>query len=142
MNKHYYILAHQTARNLAAQACLEAPEGWIVTISEPNRTLSQNSAQWPILGEFARQLKWPVNGEMVSLIDEEFKDIFTAAFRKENVRLAGGVDGGVVMLGQRTSKFKKKEFGEWLEFLHYLAARYEVDLSYRVKDDISQSQIA
>lgn len=129
MDKRYYVLSHQTARNNAAQACLSAPDGMVVTISEPNRTLMQNSAQWPILGEFAAQLKWPVNGETVNLTDEEFKDIFTAAFRKENIRLAGGVDGGVVMLGQRTSKFKKKEFGEWLEYLHYLAARYEVKLS-------------
>lgn len=128
MNKQYFILAHDTARQMAIQAIRNAPDGYAVTISEVNRTIEQNAAQWPILGEFSRQLKWPVNGEMVNLIDEEFKDIFTAAFRKENVRLAGGVDGGVVMLGQRTSKFGKKEFSEWLEFLHYLAARYEVDL--------------
>ena len=130
MNKTYFILSHELARKNAVQACMNAPDGWVVTIQEPNRTLSQNATQWPILGEFARQLKWPVNGAMVNLTDEEFKDVFTAAFRKENVRLAGGVDGGVVMLGQRTSKFKKKEFGEWLEFLHYLAARYEVELRF------------
>lgn len=128
MNKQYFILAHDTARQMAIQAVLNAPLGYGVTVGEVNRTLEQNAAQWPILGQFAKQLKWPVNGEMVNLIDEEFKDIFTAAFRKELVRLAGGVDGGVVMLGQRTSQFGKKEFGEWLEFLHYLAARYEVDL--------------
>lgn len=130
MNKRYYVLSHETARKNAASECLIAPDGYVVTISEPSRTLEQNSAQWPILGEFSAQLKWPVNGEMVNLTSEEFKDIFTAAFKKENVRLAGGVDGGVVMLGQRTSKFKKKEFGEWLEFLHYLAARYEVDIKF------------
>lgn len=130
MNKSYFILAHDMARKNAHIAIDNASDGWVVTIQEPNRTVSQNAAQWPILGEFASQLKWPVNGEMVNLTDEEFKDIFTAAFRKENVRLAGGVDGGVVMLGQRTSKFKKKEFGEWLEFLHYLAARYEVKLRF------------
>ena len=128
MNKQYFILAHDMARQNVHRAVDLAPFGYGVTIGQPNRTLEQNAAQWPILGQFARQLKWPVNGEMVNLIDEEFKDIFTAAFRKELVRLAGGVDGGVVMLGQRTSKFSKKEFGEWLEFLHYLAARYEVDL--------------
>ena len=41
-----------------------------------------------------------------------------------------GLDGGVVMLGQRTSKFGKKEFSEWLEFLHATAAAREVDLHY------------
>ena len=33
-----------------------------------------------------------------------------------------GVYGGVFMLGQRTSKFSKVEFSEWLEFLHATAA--------------------
>lgn len=33
-----------------------------------------------------------------------------------------GLDGGVVMLGQRTSQFSKREFSEWLEFLHATAA--------------------
>ncbi len=130
MNKQYFVLSHNTARQMAMQAIMNAPDGYIVEMKEPTRSLEQNAAQWPILGEFAQQLKWPVNGEMVNLIDEEFKDIFTAAFRKENLRLAAGVDGGVVMLGQRTSKFKKKEFGEWLEYLHYLAARYEVKINY------------
>lgn len=130
MKKQYFVLSHDTARNNAVIACRNAPAGYVVEIKEPNRTLMQNAAQWPILGEFAQQLKWPVNGEMVNLIDEEFKDIFTAAFRKETLRLAAGVDGGVVMLGQRTSKFGKKEFGEWLEYLHYLAARYDVNINY------------
>lgn len=128
MQKQYFILINDAVKSNAHRALDLAPLGSALTIGPVNRTIEQNSAQWPILGEFARQLKWPVNGEMVNLIDEEFKDIFTAAFRKEMVRLAGGVDGGVVMLGQRTSKFNKKEFSEWLEFLHYLAARYEVDL--------------
>ena len=55
-------------------------------------------------------------------------ELIEVLFKKENIRLAGAVDGGVVMLGQRTSKFGKKEFSEWLEYLHYLAARYDVKL--------------
>jgi len=127
MQKQYFIL-NPTSRTYAERALRMAPDGCAMTLSDVTRTLEQNSTQWPILQEFANQLKWPVNGEMVNLIDEEFKDIFTAGFKKENIRLAGAVDGGVVMLGQRTSKFGKKEFSEWLEYLHYLAARYDVKL--------------
>lgn len=46
----------------------------------------------------------------------------TAAFEGESVRLAMGINGGVVMLGQRTSRFGKARFSEWLEFLHATAA--------------------
>jgi hypothetical protein len=76
-----------------------------------------------ILQAFAAQLQWPVNGQMVWMSDEEWKDVLTAAFERESVRLAMAFDGpGVVMLGQRTSKFGKGKFSDWLEFLHAAAA--------------------
>lgn len=102
---------------------MAAPEGMRIEIKERKRSLDQNAAQWPILQAFSDQLKWPVNGEMVTLEPEEFKDILTAAFYGESVRLAQGLNGGVVMLGKRTSKFGKKQFSEWLEFLHAAAAQ-------------------
>jgi hypothetical protein len=42
-----------------------------------------------------------------------------------------GMDGGMVMLGSRTSEFGKREFSEWLDFLNATAALREVDLHYR-----------
>jgi hypothetical protein len=128
--KKVYIMAHDMARKLARQAVQDAPEGYAVTISEPTRNLEQNSAQWPILQAFADQLQWPVNGKMEWITPEEFKDVLTCAFRRESVRVAMGMDGGMVMLGSRTSKFSKAQFGEWLEFLHATAADRGIDLQY------------
>lgn len=123
MNKRYFILSHAVARQNAIKAVSEAPEGFAVTIKEADRTLEQNAAQWPILQAFSQQLEWPVNGQMVKMSDEEWKDVLTAAFEGEtNPKLAMGLNGGVVMLGKRTSKFGKKRFSEWLEFLHAVAA--------------------
>ena len=65
---------------------------------------------------------------MVYMEPEEWKDVLTAAFRRENVRVAMGLDGGMVMLGSRTSKFKKKEFSEYLEFLNATAALRGINL--------------
>lgn len=122
MNKQYFRLVHGEARRRAAQACQTAPEGFVVTVAEPSRSLEQNAAMWPILAAFAEQLTWPVNGQMVKLTDEEFKDVLTAAFQGETVRLAMGLNGGVVMIGLRTREFTKAQFSEWLEFLHAVAA--------------------
>jgi hypothetical protein len=119
-----------TSRGNAIQAIREAADGLVVTISEPTRNLSQNAAQWPILQAFAEQLQWPVNGSMCKLTPEEFKDILTAAFRRETVRVAMGLDGGMVMLGQKTREFTKAEFSEWLEFLHATAVIKSVNLSF------------
>jgi hypothetical protein len=120
--KRVYKLVNPHVRRNAAEAVLHAPDDFMVSISEPNRSLDQNAAQWPILQAFADQLMWPVNGEMVYLTPEEWKDILTAAFQQESARLAMGLNGGVVMLGARTSKFGMRKFSEWLEFLHATAA--------------------
>lgn len=122
MDKRTFILAHDLARATAIQCVMDAPDGYVVVVQERNRTLDQNAAQWPILQAFARQLQWPVNGRMVAMTEAEWKDVLTAAFRNETARLAMGLDGGVVMLGHRTREFGKKEFSEWLEFLHATAA--------------------
>ena len=105
---------------------LQADRRWLLTIKQETRTESQNRLMWPILTAFSHQLLWPVNGRMETLPPEEWKDILTAAWAGESVRLAMGLSGGVVMLGQRTSKFTKQQFSEFVEFLYATAADREV----------------
>lgn len=93
-----------------------------VVVRQPPRTPEQNRQQWPILQAFSEQVMWPVNGEMVYMAPDEWKDVLTAAFKQETVRLAAGLDGGVVMLGQRTSKFKEADWPNWMAFLKATAA--------------------
>ena len=115
--KRIWKLTGEVAKKSACREVLCAPEGHVVTIAEPNRTLDQNAAQWPILEAFAQQLDWPINGQMTKITADDWKDILTCAFRNEQPRVAMGLSGGMVLLGQRTSKFGKREFSEWLEFL-------------------------
>ena len=121
-DKRIFRLVHSEARRRAMACVADAPDGYVVTVQEPTRNTSQNAAQWPILEAFAEQLQWPVNGAMVNLSAEEWKDVLTAAFRGETVRLAMGLNGGVVMLGLRTSQMGKRRFSEWLDFLNATAA--------------------
>ena len=120
--KKTFKLINPQVRQYACQIINSVPDEYIVTVGEPNRTLDQNAAQWPILQAFSKQLQWPINGVMCWMSEDEWKDVLTAAFRQESVRFAAGLNGGMVMLGQRTSKFDKSEFSEWLEFLHATAA--------------------
>ena len=110
-------LTGEVAKKAACREVMAAPEGHVFTLGEPNRTLEQNAAQWPILEAFAQQLDWPINGQMTKITADDWKDILTCAFRNEQPRVAMGLSGGMVLLGQRTSKFGKREFSEWLEFL-------------------------
>jgi len=130
--KRTFILSHNEARKNAVKAVQDAPEGFAVTVCAPTRNLDQNAAQWPILQAFADQLQWPINGRNEWLTPDEWKDILTCAFKRETVRVAMGLDGGMVMLGQRTSKFSKAQFGEWLEFLNATASMRDIDLTYMV----------
>ena len=129
MNRRRFVLSHSEARRRAMACVADAPEGYVVTVQEPTRSTDQNSAQWPILEAFAEQLQWPVNGAMVNLSAEEWKDVLTSAFQGETVRLAMGLNGGVVMLGLRTSQMGKRRFSEWLSFLQATADLRGVVLS-------------
>lgn len=119
-DKIHIILAHDVARRLAAEWCMTAQQGWHVRIEPPTRTLEQNSLLWPVLGEISKQVKW--YGQY--LTDEEWKDVLTAALKKEKV--VPGINGGFVVLGQRTSKMNKKDFSELLELSFAFGAQHEV----------------
>ena len=119
--KRIWKITGEAAKKAACREVLAAPEGHIVTLAEPTRNLDQNAAQWPILEAFAQQLDWPINGVMSKITADDWKDILTCAFRNEQPRVAMGLSGGMVLLGQRTSKFSKRDFSDWLEFLHAIA---------------------
>jgi hypothetical protein len=121
-------LTGEAARKAACRHILAAPDGWVVKISEPTRSLDANAAQWPILEAFAQQLEWQINGKAQKIAAEDWKDILTCAFRNEQPRVAQGIDGGMVLLGQRTSKFTVREFGDWLAFLNATAVARGVTL--------------
>ena len=111
---------------------------WILTIKPETRTMAQNRLMWPLLTEFSKQLEWPVNGKMTKMSPEDWKDVLTSAFKNESVRLAMGLDGGIVMLGQRTSRFTKPQFAEWIEFLYATAADRGVGLPDWVDEETGE----
>ena len=116
-DKQTFVLAHAEARRRALNAVVNAPAGQVVVVREPSRNLAQNALLWTLLERFSAQLVWPVNGAMVKLGSEEWKDLLTAAYRQETQRVAAGINGGMVMLGCRTSTMGKREFAEFVEFV-------------------------
>jgi len=133
--KRPFVIANEDIRRTLIDYIGILPIGSsVITDTESLRNLQQNAAQWPILQAFSEQLRWPVNGEMVTMSSDEWKDVLTASFKAETVRLAMGLDGGVVMLGQRTSTFSKTKFGEWLKYLHAVAAMRGVVIDYMSGD--------
>jgi hypothetical protein len=119
-----FRLVHAEARNRASQACQEAPDGYIVKIVEPTRTLDQNAALWPLLDEISAQVDW--HGQKLSA--EDWKHVFTSALRK--LRVVPNLDGtGFVALGQSSKTMTKREFSELLELATAFAAEHGVKMN-------------
>lgn len=121
MDKQVFILSHPLARRNAARACAEAPDGWRVELRPRTRSLAQNDMLWSILTDISRQVDFVVNGQMTKVSPEEVKDILTAALKRET-RMAMGIDGGMVILGQRTSKMTVRQMTELIELAHAFGA--------------------
>lgn len=120
MDRLYFILSHRQARENASQACLKAPEGYVVEIKPKNRTLEQNSLLWGMLTDISNQVDWYGN----KLTQEEWKDVFSSSLKKQKV--VPGIDGGFVVCGQSTSKMSKKEFADLIELMNAFAAEHGV----------------
>ena len=73
-----------------------------------------------MLGEIAAQVDW--HGQ--KLIDTEWKDVFTAALKRQKV--VPGLDGGFVVLGTSTRKMTTQEMGDMMELMASFGAEHNV----------------
>lgn len=89
------------------------------------RSNNQNRKMWAMLNDIARQLTWPINGVRDYITPEDWKDLITAGLAKHQ-RIAQGIEGGVVMLGSRTSKMTKGELAELIEYIYWFGADRQV----------------
>lgn len=110
----------------------------MVRLGDVLRSLDQNAKQWPMLRDIAQQVPWRYTDDagkwqQEHMPDDDWKDVLTAAFRKQT-RMAEGVEGGVVMLGSRTSAFSKREFSEWIEWLYAFGSDRGVGWSEKAKE--------
>ncbi len=108
-----FKLAYLFAFELSAATAVEI----IVRPVKSRRTLEQNAKLWAMLGDISRQVEWPVNGLMQKLDAEDWKALMTAAVRQE-IRMAQGIAGGVVMLGSSTRRMTVGELGDVIECMY------------------------
>lgn len=120
MEKATIIIHGPSQRQFAISQIEQAPAGWSVTIKEAKRTDLQNRKLWPMLQDVSRQVEWYGN----RLTSDEWKDVFTAALKKEKV--VPGINGGFVVLGQRTSQMSKRVFAELVELIYAFGAEHGV----------------
>jgi hypothetical protein len=94
-------------------------------VRKATRSTDQNSMWWSILTDISRQVDWPVDGKTQKLSPEEWKDILSAGLKRTQ-RVAQGIEGGWVMLGQRTSRMTVAEMSELCELAWAFGAQHGV----------------
>ena len=98
----------------------QSPDGHIVEIREPTRSLQQNALMWEVLTAISNQVNW--YGQR--LTKDEWKDVLTASLKKQ--KAVPGLDGGFVVLGARTSKMTIKEMSDVIELAYAFGAEHGV----------------
>jgi hypothetical protein len=96
----------------------------VLEVKPETRSNEQNKRLWAMLTDISRQVDW--YGQKLS--PEDWKNVLTAAYRNETGRVAQGFDGGMVFLGHKTSKFSKKEWPIWMEYLNWASAEKGVKI--------------
>jgi hypothetical protein len=94
-------------------------------VNEEIRSLQQNRLMWALLTDLANQVPWAVDGRMQYISPDDYKHIMTAGLKKHQ-RVAAGIDGGFVILGQYTHKMNKAEMAELIELIYAFGAQRNV----------------
>lgn len=126
-----FVRAYEHAKALAETSAVEM----LVRPVKSRRTLAMNAKMWAMLGDISKQVEWPVNGVMQRLEADDWKALSTAAAKNE-IRMAQGISGGVVMLGVSTRKMTIAEMSDVIEQLEAFGAERGVVWSDRAKQEV------
>ena len=126
-----FVRVYEHAKALAETSAVEV----LVRPVKSRRTLAMNAKMWAMLGDISRQVEWPVNGVMQCLDADDWKALITAAAKNE-IRMAQGISGGVVMLGVSTRKMTIAEMSDVIEQLEAFGAERGVVWSDRAKQEV------
>lgn len=119
------IILHQPKHRAAAVRLIGlAPDGAVVTVSPPRRSLDQNARMWAMLSSVSRQLEH--NGTKYP--PETWKAIFMHALGHQ-IRMVPGLDGEPFPLGYRSSRLSKEQMSDLMEFITAEGIRRGVDFS-------------
>jgi hypothetical protein len=109
-----------------AHACtqvMSAPDGYVVRVSEPTRSLDQNARLWATLEEVARAE--PLGRKHTP---DEWKAIFMQATGWESAFLPG-LSGGFFPIGFRSSRLTVRQMADLITYIHAFCAEQRIPLS-------------
>lgn len=138
MSQQFHLVSEsvkQSAINYILSLPVDYKRPLVLDIKESTRTLGQNRKMWPLLKDLSDQVIWYGN----RYDSDDWKDLITALVaktKKQEQRMAPGLDGGVVMFGQRTSKMTVREMVEVIEAIYWFGTQQGVKFSEKSRLEI------
>ena len=125
--KRRYRLVHDEARRRASEDCKTASDGWIVTISEPTRTLDQNAKFHAICSDLAKSdLTWAGRRRDA----DEWKALLVsghAVATKAGGEVVPGLEGEFVSIRESTSQMNKTRASSLIEYAVAFCAAHGIE---------------
>ena len=117
---HTVILIGDRQRQLARDIIAQAPDGYVVTVSEPKRTADQNARMWAMLTDISR-----AKPDARVHPPETWKALFMHACGHE-VAFCMGLNGEPFPVGWRTSRMSKRQMADLITCIAEYGDRHGV----------------
>lgn len=128
--KKTFIMAHAVARAHALQAVEDAPEGYVITVSEPTRNLEQNAKFHAICSDIARSgFEWVGK----RLTASQWKVLLVsghAVATHLGAEVVPGIEGEFVNIRESTALMSKKRGASLIEYSVAFCAMQGIELGY------------
>ena len=126
---HRTVLTSDFARQRAVRLVLGAPDGYVATVAEPKRTLSQNDLFWQMLTDIS--IAKP-GGDRYT--PEEWKPRIMQACGWECQFLPGILDGHPFPVGFKSSQLTVKQMGALIDWMQAWGDEQGIPWTHEKKD--------
>ena len=123
--KATFVMAHPVARQRALDAVRQAPEGFVVTVSEPTRSGDQNAKFHALCTDIARSgLEWMGKRRTAA----EWKVLLVSGHSiatKQGADIVPGLEGEFVNLRESTAAMSRSRGSSLIEYTLAFCAQHE-----------------
>jgi NinB protein len=121
MNKQTFIINGSRSRECMLVAASAVPDGYVVTISPPKRSLPQNNRMWAMLTDVRKQVNW----HDLVLVEEEWKHIFSASLFGQRT-VPNLESNGFVVMGKSTKEFTVPVMNDMMELMSAFGSERDI----------------
>lgn len=119
------LILNPRNRELALRGVRNAPDGYVLRLDEPNRSLEQNAMFWTLVGQV--QKARPLH-HGVRMTPELWRVVFMDELGAEQVFIPRLNGDGMIPAGHRSSKLSVKQMTDLIELVTAFCAREGIEL--------------